>query len=146
MSQENLSPITINNQYIKDLSLEIPFAPAIFSELKTNPKTDIDINVNVNKLGDNNFAVELSTSINSNLEDKKFFVLEMTYGASVTLNVPEEHIEPVLLVEIPRLLFPFLRNTIATTMANGGLPTFLLNPIDFLALYNAKKQNGEAVN
>lgn len=138
-NNQNLSPILVNNQYTKDLSLEIPLAPQIFSEMKTSPKTDININVDAKHISDNNFAVELSVTMNADLEDKKLFILELTYGAFVTINVPEEHLEPVLLIEVPRLIFPFIRSIIANTLSDSGLPSFMLNPIDFVALYQAKK-------
>lgn len=140
-NQENLPAITVNSQYIKDLSLEIPFAPQIFSEANANPKMNIDVNVDASHLSENKFNVALHIQMNSDIADKKFFVLELVYGCVVTINVPEEHIEPVLLVEIPRLLFPFARSIITNTLVDGGLPPFMLNPIDFVSLYQARKES-----
>lgn len=137
---KNQAPaITINNQYIKDLSLEIPFAPEIFKEMHKAPKVNLEVDINANHLEETYYDVELNIRINSDLEDKKLFVLELTYASVVSVNVPKEHIEPVLLIEIPRLLFPFARNIVTQCLTEGGLPPFMINPIDFAALYAQKK-------
>ena len=137
---KNQAPaIAINNQYIKDLSLEIPFAPAIFKELNKAPKVNLEVDINANHLEEIYYNVDLNIRINGDFEDKKLFVLELTYAAVVSINVPKEHIEPVLLIEIPRLLFPFARNIVTQCLTEGGLPPFMINPIDFAALYAQKK-------
>ena len=125
-SQPN-PPIIINNQYIKDLSLEIPHAPEIFRQLKDNPDINIDVNVNANHMHDNFFNVSLLFKINGIVDNQPFFILEMEYAGVVNLNVPEEHVEPILLIEIP--------------LQNAGLPPLMLNPIDFAAMYQHKKQS-----
>ena len=73
-------------------------------------------------------------------KDEKFFILEMTYSGIVSLNVPKEHVEPVLMIEIPHMLFPYARQAVSNTLFNGGLPPLMLTPIDFVALYQARKQ------
>ena len=138
-NQKNaLPPITINAQFIKDLSLEIPYAPEIFKEMTSQPGLKLDVAIESKKI-DEHYNVILKININSDINDKKLFVLELSYGALVTLNVPEEHIEPVIAVEIPRLLFPFARNIITQCLTEGGLPPLMLNPIDFAAMYMARK-------
>ncbi len=140
MSEENtnVAPITINSQYIKDLSLEIPYAPEIFQEMTSQPELKVDVSIESKKI-ENNHNVTLKININSDVNGKKLFVLELAYAALVTLNVPQEHVEPVIAIEIPRLLFPFARNIITQCLVEGGLPPFMLNPIDFAALYMARK-------
>ena len=133
------SAITINSQYIKDFSLEIPHAPEIFLEIKNNPNVNINVDINSRHLKENFYNVDLVFAINGDINDKKFFVIELTYSAVVQLNIPQEHIEPVLLVEIPRMLFPFARQIITTSLTEAGLPPFMINPIDFVAMYNARK-------
>ena len=130
-NQNQAPAVTVNNQYIKDLSLEIPFAPEIFHEIKSAPKINLDVDINAKNLEKNFYNVDLNIAINGDIEDKKLFVLELTYSAVVNVNVPQEHIEPVLLIEIPRLLFPFARNVITQCLIEGGLPPFMINPIDF---------------
>ena len=139
---ENALPaITINSQYIKDLSLEIPYAPEIFKEMTSQPNLKVDVSIESKKI-DESYNVTLKVNLNGDINDKKLFVLELSYAALVTLNVPQEHIEPVIAVEIPRLLFPFARNIVTQCLTEGGLPSLMLNPIDFAALYMARKNEG----
>lgn len=142
VSENNLPAILINNQFIKDLSLEIPHAPEIFSRMK-QPEMNIEIDVKTKDLGDSNYGVLLNVSMNGDIGTEKLFILELSYGASVHVNVPQNHIEPVLAIEIPRLLFPFARNIITQCLVEGGLPPIMLNPIDFAAVY-ANRQKMEA--
>ncbi len=139
--------ILIQNQYIKDLSMEIPHAPAIFKKLQgTNPKVNVEVNVEVEKLEEEKtFNVMLNVAVNGDVEEEKAFILELSYAAVVSLNIPEEHREPVLMMEIPHMIYPFARQIVANTMSNAGLPPLMLNPIDFMAMYNARKANVQAV-
>lgn len=139
--QNNLPPVLIHTQYIKDLSLEIPHAPEIFRELTSAPKMDVQVSVNAHHLHDNFHNVSLCYTINGDINEKKLFILELEYAAVVSLNIPQEHIKPVLMVEIPRMLFPFVRSIVANTMIDGGLPPIMLNPIDFAAMLNNHEQN-----
>ena len=133
-------PIMINNQYIKDLSMEIPHAPHIFKKLNENaPKIDIEVNIETTKLEEDVYNVMMNIAMNGNIPDEKAFILELSYGSVVSLNIPEEHREPVLMIEIPHMLYPFVRQIIANTLTNAGLPPLMLNPIDFMAMYNARK-------
>ena len=141
--QNSIPPVSIQAQYIKDFSLEVPHAPEIFRELTTAPKIDVQVEVNSHPLHDNFYNVSLKYALNGDINGKKLFILEIEYAAVVALNnIPEEHIKPVLLVEIPRLLFPFVRSIITNAMVDGGLPPVMLNPIDFAAmLQNSEKNN-----
>lgn len=138
--KEQQVSIGINNQYIKDLSLEIPFAPEVFKDLSTNPNVDIKIDVDAKNVEGDVYNVALKIEMNADVKEKKLFVLELEYAAIATVNVPKEHLEPILLIEIPRILFPFARSIVTNTLVDGGLPPFMLNPIDFAAIYQAKKQ------
>ena len=88
---------------------------------------------------DNFYNVDLVFAINGDVNGKKFFILELTYAGVVELNIPQEHIEPVLMIEIPRMLFPFARQIITTSLTEAGLPPFMINPIDFVQMYQARK-------
>lgn len=130
----------INSQYIKDLSMEIPHAPHIFKKLNEGaPKIDIEVNIETQKLEENIYNVLMNVTLNGEAKDEKAFILELSYGAVVSLSVPQEHHEPVLMIEIPHMLYPFVRQIIANTLTNAGLPPLMLNPIDFMAMYNAQK-------
>lgn len=137
--QEGQPAILINTQYIKDLSLEIPHAPEIFKEINSAPQIEINVNVNYQSLEDNYYNVNLSLNMEGDINNQKLFILELTYAAVVSLNVPQEHLEPVLMIEIPRLIFPFARNVVTNCLVEGGLPPFMINPIDFVTMYNNRK-------
>lgn len=140
-AEQQAPAIIINTQYIKDLSLEIPFAPEIFKELTSAPDININVDVKANNIENNVFNVNLNISMDGNINTKKLFILELEYACVVTLNIPQEHLEPVLLIEIPRMLFPFARSIITNTLVDGGLPPFMINPIDFGAMFNNRKPN-----
>ena len=136
--------IAINSQYIKDLSLEIPGAPEIFSQVNSAPKMEVRVDVKAENKGNDTYVSELSINMTSKIEDKTLFILELTYAAFAEVHVPQEHLEPVLMIELPRLIFPFARSVITQCLAEGGLPPFMLHPIDFMALYAARKQAEKA--
>ena len=132
--------IMIRNQYIKDMSLEIPLAPAIFKEVNENqPEIHVDMGMKSDVQEDGSYVVSLETKMDADVNGKKLFILELTYCSNLTLNIPEEHKEPILMIELPRLMFPFVRSIVATSLANAGLPPLMLNPIDFAAMYQDKK-------
>lgn len=134
-------PLTINAQYIKDLSFEAPSAPGIFKEMQ-NRQPDINVNVNVQAtpLGDNAYEVVLVTRAECKLAESTAFLTELSYGGVFTLNVPQEHLRPVLLIECPRILFPFARHILANTTREGGFLPLMLGPIDFVAMYQRHAQ------
>jgi len=142
------SALMIHNQYIKDMSLEIPLAPEIFKEMKQGPEMHMDISMSNKKLeGDNTYEISLVTKMNGNLADKPLFIIELTYSAIVSINVAPEHMELVMMIELPRLLFPFVRSIIANSLSQAGLPPVLISPIDFVAMYQARKaKEAEAAN
>ena len=95
---EQMQPaIVIHTQYSKDMSLEIPHAPEIFRELTQAPAVDVQVEVNAHHMHDNFHNVRLSYRLNGDINGKKLFILELEYAAVVALNVPEEHIKPVLM-------------------------------------------------
>ena len=147
--QANRPAVLINSQYIKDLSLEIPHAPEIFSKISQKPELKVDMNVQSQKLASGDYNVTLNIAINGDVTNEKLFIIELSYAAVVSINLPQEHIEPVLAIEIPHLIFPFARNVITQCLTEGGLPPFMLNPVDFAGLYAARKAangNNQAQN
>lgn len=140
--QENMQqpPLAVHHQYIKDLSLEIPHAPEVFKNNSGEPAIKIGVDINARHLEENLFNVELVFHIEGDAKEQKLFILEMTYCGIAALNVPEEHVEPVLMIEVPHMLFPYARQAISNIMGSGGLPPLMLNPIDFVSMYKARKQ------
>lgn len=139
-------PIVINAQYTKDLSFEAPTTPGVFS-LMQQEQPDININVDVKAqpMQNNVFEVALHIKAECTVGETTAFVLELVYGGLFTINVPNEHLQPVLLIECPRLLFPFARNIIADASRDGGFPPLMMGPVDFVAMFqNQVKQAQEA--
>jgi preprotein translocase subunit SecB len=136
-----LSPIQVNAQYVKDLSFEVPGAPNVFVELAgSQPDLSVRVDLNATPLGGAVFEVSLQLSVDAKVNDKVAFIIELTYAGLFSLAVPEEHLQPVLLIEAPRLLFPFARAIISDITAGGGLPPLMMQPIDFAALYRARME------
>ncbi len=138
--QEGRIGLAIAGQYIKDMSFEVPGAPEIFSQMQKAPEIPIAVDVRVRQLGGNHFEVTLHFDIKANVDDKPGFVMELVYGAVVQATAPQEHLQPLLMIEAPRLMFPFCRNLIADVTRDGGFPPLMLQPIDFVQLYRERMQ------
>ncbi|HEB79960.1 MAG TPA: protein-export chaperone SecB [Rhodospirillales bacterium] len=132
-------PVLINAQYIKDLSFEAPSAPEIFTDMqKQQPDISINIDVRAQPLNENIFEVTLHITSECKVGDKIAFIQELVYCGVFTINVPSEHIQAVLLIECPRLLFPFARNIIADSSRDGGFPPLMLSPVDFVDMFKKR--------
>jgi len=136
-SQQQVA-IAINAQFVKDISFEAPHVPQIFTEVKTNPEINVNVDVQAGKIQDTVYQVGLKIKAEAKVEDKVAFLCEVEYGCIATVQVPPEHVEPILLIEIPRLLFPFARNIIADLTRESGFPPLMINPIDFVGLYHKR--------
>lgn len=148
-SNQNIPSIQVNAQYIKDLSFEAPGLPHILSELTSAPAISVNVDIQVNKTNNEKmFTVDLNIKAAAQTQDTKkaVFICELTYGALVTLDVPPEHVEPILLVEIPQLLFPYARAIVSNVTREAGLPPLQINPIDFVGLYREKVAQNAAAN
>ena len=134
--------LMVTAQYIKDLSVEVPGAPTIYGLMKENqPDVSVHIDVNVQPLQNKTYEVALVVKADCKLAEQVAFLVELTYGGVFIVNAPNEHIEPMLLIECPRLLFPFARNIVADATRDAGFPPVLLSPVDFRALYSQQKEN-----
>jgi preprotein translocase subunit SecB len=128
--------LIVNVQYIKDLSFENPRAPqSLAQQQATAPTVDINVDVNAQPIGPENYEVVLTVKASAKINEEPLFLLELTYGAVVTVrNIPQQMLPPMLLVETPRLMFPFARNIVAEATREGGFPPLMINPIDFTEL------------
>jgi preprotein translocase subunit SecB len=136
--------LAIGAQYIKDLSFENPRAPQSLMQQQA-PEVSINIDVKAQVLGENAYEVVLSARAEAKLGADPLFVVELAYGAVVTLqNVEQDAIPLALLVEAPRLLFPFARAILANATRDGGFPPLLLNPIDFAELLRRQQVQAQA--
>ncbi len=132
--------LAINIQYVKDLSFEVPGGPEIFTQLKAQPEVSIHLDVNARQVAQQSFEVVLSIRAEARNQGQTAFIAELDYAGVFTLNnIPPELVEPVLLAEAPRLLFPFARNIMAEVTREGGFPPVMLQPIDFLALWQSRR-------
>ncbi|HET7885343.1 MAG TPA: protein-export chaperone SecB [Bradyrhizobium sp.] len=133
-------------QYTKDLSFENPNAPASLAPQQQQPAINIQINVNANNVGQDDYEVALSVEGKAEGGGKVMFSFELVYaGVFRILNVPKENLHPLVMIECPRLLFPFAREIIATAVRDGGFPPLMLDPVDFVGLYrqNMERQAAE---
>ena len=124
-------------QYVKDFSFENPNAPASLGSFQqAQPAINIQINVQVNAMNATDFEVVLKTEGKAEREGKVLFSFDLSFGGVFRIqNVPQESLHPVVMIECPRLLFPFSREIVAAAVRNGGFPPLLLDPVDFVALY-----------
>jgi preprotein translocase subunit SecB len=146
-------PLVVNIQYVKDLSFEVPGAPQIYSQLRAQPQVSINLDVQARRVQEGQSVFEVAIIIRAEAHDTSaqtngesatppttVFVAELTYAGVFTLNgLPDNAIEPVLLVECPRILFPFARNILSDVTRDGGFPPVLLQPIDFVALWQSRR-------
>ena len=132
----DISP-NISHQYVKDLSFEIPGAPALFIAPQNEaPNIKIDYGVETQRLSEKQFEVTLSIDANATVGDSTLFITELKYAAIAEIvEIPEEHLDAFVMIEIPRLLFPFARSIVANAVREGGFPPFLLQPVDFVEMY-----------
>ncbi len=127
--------LIVNAQYIKDLSFENPRAPQSLMQQSGPPSIEINVDVKGQNIGPDTFEVVLTIKANAKSQADALFLIELAYGAIVTVrNVPQAMLPAVMLVETPRLLFPFARAIVAEATRDGGFPPLMINPIDFAEL------------
>jgi preprotein translocase subunit SecB len=137
--------ISVVAQYIKDFSFENPNAPQSLSGGAAQPQISIQINVGAKPLASNDFEVTLKLDGKADANDSVMFRFELEFAGVFRLqNIPPESLNPMVLIECPRLLFPFAREIIATAVRNGGFPPLLLDPVDFVALYRQRMSEMQA--
>ncbi len=171
-AQPPIPPLVVNIQYVKDMSFEVPNAPAIYTQLRAQPQVNINLDVNARRLQEDQHVYEVTLMIRAEAREPvatgsqggngqsaapvsdtgvaaaaapTVFVAELAYAGVFTLNLPNDAIEPVLLVECPRILFPFARNILADVTRDGGFPPVLLQPIDFVALWQSRQQQAQPI-
>jgi preprotein translocase subunit SecB len=135
--------LIVNAQYVKDLSFENPRAPQSLMPQPSPPEIKLDVRVDAKNLAPEAFEVALSVSARATRGEEPVFLVELTYAGVVTLqNVPREHAQYFVLVETPRLLFPFARAILADATRDGGFPPLFIQPIDFAELL--RRQQSQA--
>ena len=131
--------IQVISQYVKDLSFENPNAPESLVSGWPAPDTNVQVFLGQKRIKDNAYECMLHFKIEAKKKDdanKTCFIIDLHYGALVALhNIPEQNVQAVLLVEVPKMLFPFAREIVAKTTSGGGYPPLYLTPISFESLY-----------
>ncbi len=147
--QAAMPQIGVLAQYVKDLSFENPNAPRSLAPTGQQPTINIQVNVEAAPIAGGGSGTDFE--VNLRLEGKAesqatlLFSFELIFsGAFRIQNVPAESLQPVVMIECPRLLFPFAREIIATAVRNGGFPPLLLEPIDFVSLYRQRPAAAQA--
>lgn len=133
--------LAILAQYIKDLSFENPHGPGGFAQAQNRPEIQVKVDVRGEKRAQDQHEVVLELVVDARLGDRPVFLLELTYGGVFVLqNIPPDALQALLMIECPRLLFPFARRIVADLTRDGGFPPLMLDPIDFVALYRRRLQ------
>ncbi|MFQ6332635.1 protein-export chaperone SecB [Methylophilus sp. 3sh_L] len=140
-ADQNAAPIfSIEKLYVHDASIEVPNAPAIFTE-RTTPQINVELGNAAQQVEDGIFNVSIKVTVTAKIEDKTAFLVEVNQsGIFAIRNVPQENMEPILAVACPNILFPYAREAISDMVTRAGFMPVLLNPINFEALYLQQQQ------
>lgn len=143
--QPQAIPLTIQAQYLKDLSFENPQAPGHYAELQAagaaqGPNVNIEVSTNARALGSDNYEVTLVLRGEAKHDNRTLFLAEVSYAGVFTVSgLSEDQAKPLLLIEAPRHLFPFARAILADATRDGGFPPLMVHPIDFTSLYRQQQ-------
>ena len=136
--------LNILGQYLKDLSFENPNAPQSLAIQDGQPEINISVNVNAKNLAPTDFEVELHIEAQATHQGNAVFAAELLYAGIFRLeNIPEDALHPIILVECPRMIFPFARQILADATQKGGFPPLMLDPIDFASMYEKRVAEGD---
>jgi len=132
-------------QFVKHFSFDNPNGRAALAPTNVAPSIQIDININLLKIDDSNYEVDLILKGGAKTPERQLFAFDLTYtGVYQIKNLLPQQIHPVMMIDAPRLLFPFARAIIAEESRNGGFPPLYIEPIDFVALYTQKLKEFQA--
>ncbi|MDQ1313991.1 MAG: preprotein translocase subunit SecB [Pseudomonadota bacterium] len=135
MSDQQQSVFNIEKLYVKDLSVEVPNAPAIFLEREA-PQIEVNMTTGSSALGDDIYNCSITVTVTAKIGDKSMFLVECTQSGIFRIqNVPQDQIPMVLGIGCPNIVFPYLRETISDVVTRAGFPPLLLNPVNFEAMF-----------
>lgn len=131
--------VSILAQYVRDLSFENVAVQDSDGRLDAKPDIQVGVNLDAKKRGEDRYEVVLKVNATAKSDDKVMFIVELEYaGIFKVENVPEKQLHPVLLIECPRIVFPFARRIVADATRDGGYPPLLLDMVDFAGIYRAE--------
>lgn len=132
--------LRVLTQYIKDISFENPNVPRSLGPQEQQPTIGVRVDVNVQRFSNTDFEITLAIGVDAKSKDDVMFLVELEYSGLFRLaNIPADSLEPLLLIECPRQIFPFARRIIADVTRDGGFPPLLIDPIDFAGLYEQRR-------
>src|SRR6266496_3104011 len=138
-AQQGQAQLSVLGQYIKDFSFENPNAPRSLAPHQTQPAINIQIKVSAHQLAQTDYEISLKLEGKAESAGTLLFAFDLTFAGVFRLqNLPAETLQPIVMIECPRLLFPFAREIVAPSVRNGGFPPLLLDPVDFVALYQQR--------
>ncbi len=138
-STDTLPQLNVLAQFVKDFSFENPNAPRSLAPQEQGPEINIQVNVNAQQLSEGEFEVGLVLEGSAKTAEMTLFSFELNFAGLFRIrNIPEQELHPVVMIECPRLLFPFARQIIGDAVRNGGFPPLYIDPIDFVALYRQR--------
>ena len=139
-SPEKSPSFVIKGQYVKDISFESPNAPQSLILNNYSPKIEVNVELKAQKLQENIYETTIHITARATNDDNALFLVDLAYaGVFEIANVPPEHIEPLIMIDCPFVLFPFARRIISDLTRDGGFPPLMLDPIDFHSLYMQNK-------
>ena len=143
----NAPSMNVLAQYIKDFSFENPHAPNSLRPRENPPEISININVNPNPLSETDFEVELKLDAKAVDGEELLFNVELVYAGVFRIqNLPQDALQAAVLVECPRLLFPFARQILADATRNGSFPPLMVDPVDFAQLFRQRIMEQQAAS
>ncbi len=136
---DNAPSLNALAQYAKDFSFENPNAPRSLTPQQQQPQIGIQVNVNAKQMSDTDFEIDLTLEGDAKVGNEVLFAFDLTYsGVFRVRNIPQDQLHPVVMIECPRLLFPFAREIVSSAIQNGGFPPLRIDPIDFVGLYRQR--------
>ena len=145
MEQNEQPSFGIEKLYVKDLSVEVPHAPAIFLEREA-PQVEIQLNTTGQGLGDGAYEVVLTVTVTASQGDKTVFLVEVGQAGIFRVSgVPDEQLEPLMAVACPNILFPYARETVSDAVTRAGFSPIVLQPVNFEAMYMQRLQQAQQV-
>jgi preprotein translocase subunit SecB len=137
--QSNQPQFNIEKVYVKDLSLEIPNAPAVFLEREA-PTVDIQLHHNSTTVDNGIYQTVVTATVTAKVGERTMFLVEAAQAGIFTIrNVPQQEMEAVLAVACPNILFPYVREVISETTSRAGFPPVILSPVNFEAVYQQQR-------
>ncbi|MDR0640147.1 MAG: protein-export chaperone SecB [Holosporales bacterium] len=138
-------PYYIQDQYVKDLTFENPNFLMKYSGTPMEPEVSVNVETTIGKLNEESYEVVLKAVVNARSGESALFVIEIAYAGLVAVakDIPQEVLDPVLMVHCPFLMFPYLREMVSRLTQIGGYPPLMLEPIDFASIYLEKQKNRE---